>query len=104
MRRKMESLEEVLARSPSEFEDQAAVMCRLVDPRRRRKLDEFEKAHGYVVPFVYWQESGEGGEHITLTLEQHGVLAKEYEQNGYRWTKELQEQAVKRFGPSIQQP
>jgi hypothetical protein len=100
MRREMESLEEVLARSPSAFEDQAAFMWRLVDPQRRKKLDEFDRAHGCVVPFVFWQESSEAGGRITLTLEQHGVLAKEFEQNGYRWTKELQDQAVKRFGPS----
>ncbi|KAK4150435.1 hypothetical protein C8A00DRAFT_36970 [Chaetomidium leptoderma] len=45
---------------------------------------------------------GEGGRRITLTLEQHGVLAKEFGQNGYRWTKELQGQAEKRFGPSVE--
>ncbi|KAK3934514.1 putative alpha-galactosidase a protein [Diplogelasinospora grovesii] len=89
MKTEMESLEKVLARSPSVFEDQSARMLRLVDPQRMKMLEEFEKAHGFVVPFVHWQESREGGGRITLTLEQHGVLAKEYEENGFRWTKEL---------------
>lgn len=34
MRAEMESLEGVLAQSPSVFEDQAAAMLRLIDPRR----------------------------------------------------------------------
>jgi hypothetical protein len=56
MRREMESLEGVLAMSPSEFEDQAARMRRLVNPERVKMLGEFEKAHGFVVPFVYREE------------------------------------------------
>lgn len=102
MKTEMESLEKVLARSPSAFEDQSARMLRLVDPQRMKLLEEFEKAHGFVVPFVHWQESRGGGGRITLTVEQHGVLAKEYRENGLRWTKELQEQAEKRFGPSAE--
>ncbi|KAK4149740.1 hypothetical protein C8A00DRAFT_18617 [Chaetomidium leptoderma] len=98
----MESLEAVLATSPSEYEDQEARLLRLVDPERTRALDAFEEAHGLIVPFVYWQESREGGGRITLTLEQHGVLAKEYEENGFRWTKDLQEEAERRFGPSAE--
>ena len=99
MKTEMESLKEVLARSPSIFEDQSARMLRMIDPQRVTLLEEFKKAHEFVVPFVYWQESYEGGRRITLTVEQHGVLAKEYEKSGFRWTKELQEQAEKRFGP-----
>jgi hypothetical protein len=34
---------------------------------------------------------------ITLTLQEYGSLAKEHEDNGFAWTKELQEQAEKRF-------
>lgn len=102
MNTEMKSLEKVLTRSPSEFEDQSARMLRLVDPQRMKLLEEFEKAHGTVLPFVFWQESPEGGGRITLTVEQHGVLAKEYEGNGYCWTKELQEKAEKRFGPSVE--
>lgn len=102
MRTEMESLEEVLARSPSVFEDQAAAMLRLIDPRRVRLMEEFERAHGVLVPFVYWKESQKGGGRITLTFEQHGVLAEEYKANGFRWTEELQEQAEKRFGPSAE--
>jgi hypothetical protein len=101
-RAEMESLGEVLARSPSVFEDQAAVMLRLIDPRRRTLLEEFETAHGFIVPFVYWQESQEGGGRITLTVEQHGVLAEEFKQNGFRWTDDLQNIAEKRFGPSVE--
>lgn len=100
MRTEMESLDEVLARSPSEFEDQAAAMLRLIDPRRVRLMEEFERVHGVLVPFVYWQESQKGGGRITLTVEQHGLLAEEYKANGFCWTEELQEQAEKRFGPS----
>ncbi|KAK4095901.1 hypothetical protein N658DRAFT_502181 [Parathielavia hyrcaniae] len=98
LRAEMESLERVLAQSPSAFEDQAARMLRLADPQRMDLLGKFQKAHGVVVPFVYWQEELEG--QITLTLEEHGILAKEYEDNGFAWTKELQEQAEKQFGPS----
>ncbi|KAK4154460.1 hypothetical protein C8A00DRAFT_14405 [Chaetomidium leptoderma] len=97
----MESLENVLAQSPSVFEDQSARMLRLVDAQRMKVLGEFERAHGFVVPFVYWQETREGGGRITVTLEQHGILAKEHEENGFRWTGEFQEQAEKRFGPSV---
>lgn len=100
MEKEMESLERVLGKTPSVFAGQAARMRRLMDPGRVRKLEEFETAHGFVLPFVYWQESEEGGGRITLTVEQHGVLAKEFEANGYRWTKELQGQAEKRFGPA----
>lgn len=102
MRAEMESLKEVLARSPSVFEDQAAAMLRRIDPRRVRLLEEFERAHGLVVPYVYWQESPKGGGRITLTVEQHEVLAEEYKASGFRWTEELQEQAEKRFGPSAE--
>ena len=77
-------------------------MLRMVDPERARALGAFEGAHGLVVPFVYWQESREGGGRITLTLEQHGVLAKEYGENGFRWTRDLQEEAEGRFGPSAE--
>ena len=101
MKTEMESLEKVLAQSPSLFEAQSARMLSLISPQRIELLDEFEKAHGFVVPFVFWQESCEGGGRITLTVEQHGVLAKEYQENGFRWTKELQEQAERRFGPSV---
>lgn len=100
MRIEMESLEEVLARSPSVFEDQAAAVLRLIDPRRVRLMEEFERSHGVLVPFVYWQESQKGGGRITLTVEQHGLLAEEYKANGFCWTEVLQEQAEKRFGPS----
>jgi hypothetical protein len=99
-RAEMESLERVLAQSPSAFEDQVARMLRLADPLRLNLLGEFQKAHGVVVPFVYWQEERAG--RIILTLEDHGILAKEYDTNGFCWTKELQEQAEKRFGPSAQ--
>ncbi|KAK3900967.1 hypothetical protein C8A05DRAFT_16788 [Staphylotrichum tortipilum] len=98
----MESLEVVLATSPSEYENREARLLRMVDPERKRALDAFEEAHGLIVPFVYWQESREGGGRITLTLEQHGVLAKEFEENGFRWSKELQEEAERRFGPSAE--
>ncbi|KKY31878.1 putative alpha-galactosidase a [Diaporthe ampelina] len=81
MRAEKEGLEEVLAWSPSVFEDQAAAMLRRVDPRR---------------------ESQKGGARITLTVEQHGVLSEGYKANGFRWTDELQEQAEKRFGPSAE--
>ncbi|KAK4033585.1 hypothetical protein C8A01DRAFT_39954 [Parachaetomium inaequale] len=97
LRAEMESLERVLAQSPSAFENQVARMLRLADPQRVNLLGEFQKAHGVVVLFVYWQEELEG--RITLTLEEHGILAKEYEDNDFAWTKELQEQAEKRFGP-----
>jgi hypothetical protein len=100
MEAELDSLETVLAQSPSEFEDQSARMLRLVDPRRTKMLGQFERAHGLVVPFVYWQESSEGGGRITLTVEEHGVLAKEFEENGFRWTSELQQRAEERFGPS----
>jgi hypothetical protein len=100
MRREVESLEEVLKQSPSEFEDQEAEMLRLVDPQRVAILEAFQTVHGVVLPFVYWQESREGGGRITLSLEEHGVLVKEYEENGFRWTRELQEKAEERFGPS----
>ncbi len=100
MRVEMESLERVLAKSPSEFEDQAARILRLADPQRVKLLGEFQKAYGFVLPFVYWQESSEGGGRITLTLEEYGILAKEFEDNGFKWGKELQERAEKRFGPS----
>lgn len=102
MRAEMESLEEVLARTSSMFEDQAAAMLRLIDPRMVRLMEEFERAHGILVPFVYWQESQKCGGRITLTVEQHGVLAEEYKANGFCWTDELQEQAEKRFGPSAE--
>lgn len=102
MTAEMEGLEEVLARSPSVFEDQAAAMVRLIDPRRVRLMEDFEKAHGVLVPFVDWQESQKGGGRITLMVEQHGVLAEEYKANGFFWTEELQDQAEKRFGPSAE--
>lgn len=102
MRAEMESLEEVLARSPSVFEEQQAALLKLIDPRRVKLLEDFEKAHGLIVPFVYWQESKKGGGRITLTVEQHGVLAEEYKRNGFGWTDELQQQAEKRFGPSVE--
>ncbi|KAK3899171.1 hypothetical protein C8A05DRAFT_46692 [Staphylotrichum tortipilum] len=66
--------------------------ARLIDPERMKLLDEFEEAHGRVLPFVFWQDSKEGGARITLTVEQHGV---------YRWTKKLQESAQQRFGPIV---
>ncbi len=97
----MESLEAVLATNPSEYEDQEARLLRLVDSERARALDAFEEAHGLIVPFVYWQESREGGR-ITLTLEQHGVLAKEYEGNGFCWTKNLQKEAEGQFGSLVE--
>ena len=100
MRREVESLEEVLKQSPSEFEDQEAKILRWVDPQRVEILDAFQTVHGVILPFVYWQESREGGGRITLSLEEHGVLVKEYEENGFRWTRELQEKAEGRFGPS----
>ncbi|KAK4152458.1 hypothetical protein C8A00DRAFT_44508 [Chaetomidium leptoderma] len=93
-------LEEALKQSPSDFEDQEADMLRLVDPQRVEILEAFQRVHGVVLPFVYWQESREGGGRITLSLEEHGVLVKEYEENGLRWTRELQEKAEERFGPS----
>ncbi|KAK4105948.1 hypothetical protein N658DRAFT_460013 [Parathielavia hyrcaniae] len=99
MEAELDSIETVLAQSPSEFEEQPARMLRLVDPRRTKMLDEFERAHGLVVPFVYWQESSEGGGRITLTVEEHGVMAREFEKNGFRWTSELQQRAEERFGP-----
>jgi hypothetical protein len=101
METETESLEKVLALSPSRFEAQSARMLSLIDPQRMELLEEFEKAHGFVVPFVYWQESYEGGGRITLTVEQHGVLAKDYQENVFRWTKELQERAEMWFGPSV---
>ena len=70
-------------------------MLQLIDPQRMKVLGEFERAPGLVMCFVYWQESCGGGGRITLTLEQHGVLFKEYEENGFRWTKQLQERADK---------
>ncbi len=100
MTAEMESLEEVLSESPSKFEDQAAGILRLIDPERQRILDAFDKAHGVVLPIVFWQESREGGGRITLTVEQHGELVQEYKANGYRWTKELRERAQERFGPA----
>jgi hypothetical protein len=99
MKTETASLEKVLALSPSKFEAQSARMLSLINPQRIKLLDEFEKAHGFVVPFVYWLESCAGGRRIALTVEQHGVLAKEYQENGFRWTKELQEQSERRFGP-----
>ncbi len=98
LRAEMESLERVLAKSPSEFEDQAARMLRMADPERVKLLGEFQKAHGFVLPFVYWLEQRAGS--ITLTVEEHGILAKEYDENGFAWSEELQERAEKRFGPS----
>lgn len=100
LRPEMESLERVLAKSPSEFEDQAARMLRLADPQRVKLLGEFQKAHGFVLPFVYWLEERAG--RITLTLEEYSILAKEYEDNGFAWSKDLQEWAEKRFGLSTQ--
>lgn len=100
MKTEMESLKAALARNPSVFKDQSARMLRIVDPQRLELFQDFEKAHGFAVPFVYWQDSYEGGQRITLTIEQHGLLAKQYEENGFRWTKELQNQAEKQFGPS----
>lgn len=102
MEAEMDSLEEVLAQSPSKFEDQAAAIRRLVDPQRMKALEDFQQAHGFIVPFVHWQESQKGGGRITLTVEQHGELAEQYRANGFRWTDELQEQAEKRFGPSAE--
>ncbi|KAK4232827.1 hypothetical protein C8A03DRAFT_39529 [Achaetomium macrosporum] len=101
LRAEMESLERVLAKSPSEFEDQAARILRLADPQRVKLLGEFQKAHGFVLLFVYWLEERAG--HITLTLEEYSILAKEYEDNGFAWSKELQERAEKRFGLSAQE-
>ncbi len=98
LQEEMESLEGVLAESPSKFEDRAARILRLADPERAKLLGEFWKAYGFVLPFVYWLEEHTG--RITLTLEEYGVLAKEYEDNGFAWSKELQERAEKRFGPS----
>ncbi|KAL2192539.1 hypothetical protein P885DRAFT_72886 [Corynascus similis CBS 632.67] len=100
LRPEVESLERVLAKSPSEFEDQAARMLRLADPQRVKLLGEFQKAHGFVLPFVYWLEERAG--RITLTLEEYSILAKEYEDNGFAWSKDLQEWAEKRFGLSTQ--
>ncbi|KAL2144065.1 hypothetical protein VTI28DRAFT_9676 [Corynascus sepedonium] len=97
----MESLERVLAQSPSAFEHQAAKMLRRADPGRVDMLSAFQKAHGFIVPFAVWQESRQG--RITLTVEEHGILAKEYEDSGFKWTKEMQERAEKRFGPSAAQ-
>ncbi|KAH6842736.1 hypothetical protein B0I37DRAFT_436487 [Chaetomium sp. MPI-CAGE-AT-0009] len=97
----MESLERVLAQSPSAFEHQAAKMLRRADPGRVDMLSAFQKAHGFIVPFAVWQESRAG--RITLTVEEHGILAKEYEDSGFKWTKEMQERAEKRFGPSATQ-
>ncbi|KAI3395960.1 hypothetical protein diail_599 [Diaporthe ilicicola] len=103
MSAEMESLETVLARSPPEFEGQWADVLRQVnDPDRMMLFREFEDTHGFCVPFVYWQDSRKGGGHITLTVEQHGVLARRYEENGFRWTEELQEQAEKEFGPTAE--
>jgi hypothetical protein len=98
LQEEMESLEGVLAESPSTFEDQTARILRLADPERVKLLGEFRKTYGFVLPFVYWLEEHTG--RITLTLEEYGVLAKEYEDNGFAWSKELQERAEKRFGPS----
>lgn len=102
MRAEMESLEHVLARSPSVFEEQEEALLKLIDPRRVKLLEEFERAHGLIVPFVYWQESEKGGGRIMLTVEQHGELAEKYRQNGFGWTDELQKQAEKRFCPSVE--
>jgi hypothetical protein len=98
LRAEMESLERVLAQSPSTFEHQAAKMLRRANPGRVDMLSAFQKAHGFVVPFAVWQESRAG--RITLTVEEHGILAKEYEDSGFKWTKEMQERAENRFGPS----
>jgi hypothetical protein len=98
LRAEMESLERVLAQSPSTFEHQAAKMLRRANPGRVDMLSAFQKAHGFVVPFAVWQESRAG--RITLTVEEHGILAKEYEASGFKWTKEMQERAENRFGPS----
>lgn len=98
----MKSLDEALSRRPSILEDSAAARLNLVDSGRRKLLEEFEKAHGFIVPFVYWQESGEGGGRITLTVEQHGVLAEEFRQNGFSWTEGLQKRAERRFGPALE--
>jgi len=100
MKAEMESLEGILSESPSAFEDQMARTLRLIDPERQKLLNEFHEVHGVILSFVFWQESREGGGRITLTLEQHGVLVREFEENGYRWTKELQESARERFGPA----
>ncbi|KAK4243042.1 hypothetical protein C7999DRAFT_45054 [Corynascus novoguineensis] len=89
-----------LAKSPSEFEDQATRMLRLADPQRAKLLGEFQEAHGFVLPFVYWLEERTG--RITLTVEEYSILAKEYEDNGFAWSRELQERAEKRFGLSGQ--
>ncbi|KAK3299870.1 uncharacterized protein B0H64DRAFT_2127 [Chaetomium fimeti] len=97
----MESLERVLAQSPSAFERQAAKMLARADPGRVDMLSAFQKAHGFIVPFAVWQESRAG--RITLTVEEHGILAKECEDSGFKWTKEMQERAEKRFGPSATQ-
>ena len=51
--------------------------------------------------FVYRQEESSVGDGlITLTLEQRGVMARQYEHDEYRWTTGLLEQAEIRFGPS----
>lgn len=98
----MKRLDEVLSRRPSIFEDQAAATLNLVDPERRKLLAEFETGYGFIVPFVYWQESEEGGGRITLTVEQPGVLAEEFRQNGFSWTEAIQNRAEKRFGSAIE--
>ncbi|ORY55261.1 uncharacterized protein BCR38DRAFT_491170 [Pseudomassariella vexata] len=53
MKMEMESLEAVLARSPSVYQDQSARILRMVDPQRSKLFEDFEKADGFVVPFAY---------------------------------------------------
>ncbi len=97
LRAEMESLERVLAQSPSAFERQIAKMLWRAEPSRDM-LSAFQKAHGFIVPFAVWQDSQIG--RVTLTVEEHGILAKEYEDSGFRWTDEMQERAEKRVGPA----
>ncbi len=89
LQEEIESLERVLAESQSEVEDQAARVLRQADPERSKLLTEFWNAHGFILPFVYWLEEHTG--RLTLTLEEYGVLAKKYEDNGFAWSDELQE-------------
>ncbi|KAH6845833.1 hypothetical protein B0I37DRAFT_417342 [Chaetomium sp. MPI-CAGE-AT-0009] len=73
-----------------------------VGAEREMGAYEFEDTHGLVVPFVYWQESLEGGGRTALMLEQHWKLVKEYEENGFRGTGRLQEQTEKPLGLSVE--
>lgn len=53
MKTGMDRLKRIPHQTPSVFEGQAARILEQIDPKSMEKLEAFEKAHRFVVPFAY---------------------------------------------------